>query len=93
MNLHLTSNSLPFRFRYTLKEIGERVSVREKGWKGLHLLSAPSPIRFAHVLRRFDGGDEFEDDVGYADDADYGPEDDVHGVVLEEDGAAEDVDF
>ena len=59
---------------------------------GLHLLGAPPAVRLAHVLRRLDGRDEFEDNVRYADDADYCPEDNVHGVVLEEDGAAEDVD-
>lgn len=57
----------------------------------LHLLSTPAPIRLAHILRRLDTGDELEHHVHQADYPDDGPENDVHGVVLEQDGAAEDV--
>jgi hypothetical protein len=66
---------------------------RYDGGKCLDLLSTPPAIRLAHILRWFDGRDELEDYVHEPDDADYCAKDDVHGVVLEEDGAAEDVDF
>ena len=57
------------------------------------MLSAPPTIRLAHILRWFNRGDEFEDDVDDAYDSDDGAEDDVHDVVFEEDGAAEDVNY
>jgi hypothetical protein len=79
-----------FTISYTLV-VGCEEVVIDRG--ALHLLSAPPAVRLAHILRWFDRGDEFEDDVGDADDADHGAEDDVHNVVLEEDGAAEDVNY
>jgi hypothetical protein len=57
----------------------------------LDLLSTPTPIRFAHVLWRLNTGDELEHHVNQADYPNDSAEDDVHGVVLEQDGAAEDV--
>jgi hypothetical protein len=60
--------------------------------KSLHLLSAPPTICLAHILRRLDGRDELENHVRDADDTNDRPEDDVHGIMLKEDGAAEDVD-
>lgn len=46
-----------------------------------------------HVLGGFNRGDEFEDDVCEADDADDGAEDLIQGVHVEEDGPGEDVDW
>jgi hypothetical protein len=59
----------------------------------LDLLSTPAPIRLAHILWRLNTGDELEHHVDQADYPDDRAEDDVYGVVLEQDGAAEDVNY
>ena len=58
----------------------------------LHLLGAPAGIGLAHVGRRLNGRDELETAVGQANKADDGAGDDAQDVVVEEDGADEDVD-
>lgn len=59
----------------------------------LHLLGAPAGIGLAHVGRRLNGGHKLKHAVGQADDADNGASNDAQGVVVEEDGADENVDF
>lgn len=59
----------------------------------LDLLRTPAPIRLAHILWRLNTRDELEHHVNQADYPDDRAEDDVHGVVLEQDGAAEDVNY
>ena len=59
----------------------------------LDLLSTPAPIRLAHILWRLNTGDELKHHVNQADYPNDRAEDDIHGVVLEQDGAAEDVDY
>ena len=61
--------------------------------KRLDLLGAPAGIRLAHVRRRLNGGDELEDDVGDADEADNGTGNDSERAHVEHDGANEDVDW
>lgn len=58
-----------------------------------HLLGAPAGVGLAHVGGRLDGGDELEHDVDDADQADDRAGDDAQDVVVEEDGADEDVDW
>lgn len=58
----------------------------------LHLLGAPAGIGLAHVGRRLNGGHKLEHAVGQTDDADNGASNDAQGVVVEEDGADENVD-
>ena len=57
-----------------------------------HLLRAPAGVGLAHVGGRLDGGDELEDDIDDADQADDRAGDDAQDAIVEEDGADEDVD-
>lgn len=66
---------------------------RGGGERCLHLLGSPAGVGFAHVGGRLDLGDELENDVGEADDADHGARDDAEPAGAEEDGADEDVDY
>ncbi len=59
----------------------------------LDLLSTPAAIRLAHILWRLNTGDELEHHVNQADYPNDRAEDDIHSVVLEQDGAAEDVNY
>lgn len=58
----------------------------------LHLLGSPTSVGFAHVGGWLDLGDELENDVRDADNADDRAGDDAQDVIAEEDGANEDVD-
>lgn len=59
---------------------------------GLDLLRSPAGVRLTHVCGGFDGRDELEGDVGNTDNTDDGAGDLAQDVVVEEDGADEDVD-
>lgn len=71
----------------------ETCTARVDEGERLDLLSTPAPIRLAHILWRLNTGNELEHHVDQADYPNDRAEDDVHGVVLEQDGAAEDVDY
>ena len=58
----------------------------------LDLLGTPAGISFPHVGGRLDRGDELEDDVDDASEADDGAGDLGKGVVAKDDGADEEVD-
>lgn len=57
----------------------------------LHLLGAPAGVGLAHVGGRLDAGDELEDDVADADEADEGAGDDAQHAVVQQDRADKDV--
>lgn len=59
---------------------------------GLDLLRAPSGIGLAHVGRRLNRWDEFEDGVSQPNGANNRTEDVAEHVVVEEDSSDEDVD-
>lgn len=58
----------------------------------LDLLGAPAGVGLAHVCGGLDGGDELEDGVADADEADDGAGDDAQDVAVEEDAADKDVE-
>lgn len=60
--------------------------------RALHLLGAPAGVGLPHVGRGLDGGDELEDGVADADEADDGAGDYAQDVAVEQDGADEDVE-
>lgn len=71
------------------------------GWWGLpgfvspgllYLLGAPAGVGLPHVGGGLDGGDEFEDGVADADEADDGAGDYAQDVAVQQDGADEDVE-
>lgn len=58
----------------------------------LHLLGAPAGVGLPHVGGGLDGGDELEDGIADADEADDGARDYAQDVAVEQDGADEDVE-
>lgn len=58
----------------------------------LYLLGAPAGIGLPHVGGGLDGGDELEDGVADADEADDGAGDYAQDVAVQEDGADKDVE-
>lgn len=58
----------------------------------LDLLGAPAGVGLAHVGRGLNGGDELEDGVADANEADEGAGNDAEDAAAEEDGSHEDVD-
>lgn len=61
-------------------------------FSSVYLLCAPAAVGLAHVGWRLDLGDELEDDVGDADEADNGAGNDLEDIVGEKNGANEDVE-
>lgn len=58
----------------------------------LYLLGAPAGVGLPHVGGGLDGGDELEDGVADADEADDGAGDYAQDVAVQQDGADEDVE-
>jgi len=59
----------------------------------LNLLRAPAGVRFPHVGRGFDGGNELEGDISHTDQANDGAGNNSQDAVVEEDAANEDIDW
>lgn len=68
--------------------LGSRLSPRTR----LDLLSTPALVRLAHVRRRLDGRDELQGHVSDTGEANQGGGDDAEHVVVQQNGANEDVD-
>jgi hypothetical protein len=58
----------------------------------LDLLGTPALVRFAHVRRRLNRGDELEGDVCKTDEGDQRTVNDAQHVVVQQNGTDEDVD-
>lgn len=58
----------------------------------LDLLSTPTLVRFAHVRRGLNGGNELEDEVADTDETDNGAGNVTQHQIVQQDGANEDVD-
>jgi hypothetical protein len=58
----------------------------------LHLLGSPASVGFAHICGWLDGGDELEDYEGDADYANDRTSSDLELIIIDKDGAKENVD-
>jgi hypothetical protein len=58
----------------------------------LYLLGAPAGVGLPHVGGGLDGGDELQDGVADADEADDGTRDYAQDVAVQQDGADKDVE-
>jgi hypothetical protein len=57
------------------------------------LLGTPALVGLAHVRRRLDGGDEFQDGIRNAEETDDGTGNILQNVAMQDETSNEDVDF
>lgn len=66
-------------------------NILDSPYVSLHLFRAPASVRFPHIGRRLDAGDELEDDVADTDETDDGASNDAQDAVVQQNRPNKDV--